>query len=77
MKCVICKYGETKPDKVTITLERDEATLVIKGVPAEVCTNCGEEYVDEDITSRLLQTAEGVARAGVKVDIREYIAAPV
>lgn len=58
MKCAICKHGETRPGKATLTLERNETTLVIKGVPAEVCANCGEEYVSEEITVRLLETAE-------------------
>ena len=75
MKCVICKYGETRPGKATVTLERDGATLVIKGVPAEVCPNCGEEYVSEDTTARLLKSAEEAVKAGVKVDVREYVAA--
>ena len=75
MKCVICKHGETRPGKATVTLERDGMTLVTKGVPARVCQNCGEEYIDEETTARLLQTAEDAARAGVQVDIREYVAA--
>lgn len=75
MKCVICKQGETRPGKTTVTLERDGLTIVIKNVPAQVCVNCGEEYVDDKTTSRLLKTAEEAARAGVQVDIREYIAA--
>ena len=75
MKCVICKSGETRPGKATVTFERGATTLVIKGVPARVCANCGEEYVDEVITAKLLHTAEEVARAGVQVDVREYAAA--
>ena len=75
MKCVICKHGETRPGKATVTLERNGATLVIKDVPAEVCANCGEEYVSEDTTSRLLKSAEEAVKAGVKVDVREYVAA--
>ena len=75
MKCVICKHGETSPGKATVTLERNGATLVIKDVPAEVCANCGEEYVSEDTTSRLLKSAEEAVKAGVKVDVREYVAA--
>ncbi|TSA06314.1 MAG: type II toxin-antitoxin system MqsA family antitoxin [Deltaproteobacteria bacterium] len=75
MKCVICKQGETRPGKTTVTLERDGLTIVIKNVPAQVCVNCGEEYVDDKTASRLLKTAEEAARSGVQVDIREYIAA--
>ena len=37
MKCVICRYGETAPGKVTVSLEHDGATVVIKEVPARVC----------------------------------------
>ncbi len=75
MKCVICKYGETKKGKISVTLERDGMTLVFKEVPAQVCSNCGEEYVDEEITSRLLKTAEESLSSGVMVDIRQYKAA--
>lgn len=75
MRCVVCKHGETRPGKATVTLERDGATLVIKGVPADVCPNCGEEYVSEEITARLLKSAEEAVKTGVKVDVRDYAAA--
>lgn len=75
MKCVICKNGQTKPGRATVMLERQETTLVVKNVPAEVCTNCGEEYVDEKAAKRLLKTAEDVAQRGVQVDVRSYEAA--
>ena len=75
MTCVICKNGETRPGTATVTLEREGATVVIKGVPARVCKNCGEEYVDEGITAHLLKTAEEAVRAGVQVDVRTYEAA--
>jgi len=75
MTCVVCKKGETKPGKATITLERGGVTLVFKSVPANVCANCGEQYVDEMTSTKLLKTAEESAKAGVQVDIREYKAA--
>lgn len=75
MKCVICRNGETKPGKATVTLEREGTTLVIKDVPAKVCANCGEEYVDESTTDILLRTADEAARSGVQIAVREYVAA--
>jgi YgiT-type zinc finger domain-containing protein len=72
MKCVVCKKGQTKTGKATVTLEKEGTTLVFKGVPARVCTNCGEEYVDEKTTARLLKTATDAGRAGVQVEIRRY-----
>lgn len=33
MKCVICKTGETKSGRVTVTLQRGETTVLIKDTP--------------------------------------------
>ena len=74
MKCVICKQGETRPQRTTVTLQRDGMTLVIRNVPAEVCENCGEAYVDEITSREILHRAEETASAGVMVDVREYVA---
>lgn len=75
LRCVVCKQGETTRSTATVTLERDGMILVFKKVPAEVCKVCGEEYVDEQTTARLLEAAEEAAQAGVQVDVREYVAA--
>ena len=75
MKCVICKVGETRSGRATVTLERDGTTLVIKNVPAEICANCGEEYVDDGTTELLLKIAEESVRSGIQVSVRDY--APV
>lgn len=49
--------------------------MVVKDVPALICDNCDEEYVDGEVTTRLLETAEEALRAGVQVDVRSYVAA--
>ena len=58
-----------------MTLERDETVIVFRGVPAEVCENCGETYLDEAVTRSLLQAAAEAAGSGVEVDIRQFTAA--
>jgi YgiT-type zinc finger domain-containing protein len=75
MKCVICKHGEIRNGTATITLERNGTTFVAKSVPARVCNNCGEEYIDQEVAARLFQQAEEAANSGVQVHIREYLAA--
>jgi YgiT-type zinc finger domain-containing protein len=72
MKCVICKKGETKPGTATVTLDKEGATLVFKGVPARVCANCGEEYIDENITASLLKSAGEAAQLGIQIEVRQY-----
>jgi YgiT-type zinc finger domain-containing protein len=75
MKCVVCRSGETRPGAATLVLERGSLTLVLKHVPAEVCENCGEEYLDETAATSALASAERAAADGVTVEIREFSAA--
>ena len=75
MECVICRHGETAPGAATVTLIRDETTLVVKDVPALVCDNCGEEYLEAETTDRLLKTTECDVRAGVQISVRSYVLA--
>ncbi len=76
MKCVVYKLGETREGHTTVTLGRDGAALVVRKVPAQVCDNCGEAYVTAEVTRILLQSAREALRAGVEVDIREFVATP-
>jgi YgiT-type zinc finger domain-containing protein len=57
---------------MTVTLERGNTTVVIRHVPAEICFNCGEEYIDEKTTEEIFEIAERDVCAGVQVDIREF-----
>ena len=36
MKCLICKQGETRPQRVTVPLQRSGTTIIFKEVPADV-----------------------------------------
>lgn len=75
MKCVVCKTGETQSGGATVTMVRAGTTVVFRDVPAQVCENCGEEYVSENITGELLKKAEAAVKVGVEVDVRHYVAA--
>lgn len=77
MICVICKQANTQAGKTTVTLERNGMTIIFKDVPAQVCPNCDESYVEERISAALLKAAEEAGRAGVQVDIREFTGAIV
>lgn len=74
MQCVICKHGQTHPGTVTVTLERDRCIVILKGVPAEVCENCGEYYLSEAVTGEVLHRAEAAVDNGTEVEIVRYAA---
>lgn len=74
MKCVICKTGDMVDGRTTVTLQRGETTVVIKDVPARVCDNCGEYYLSEELSERVLAMAEGAVGKGVEVEILHWAA---
>lgn len=74
MQCVICKQGETHPGKATVTLERGGTTVILKGVPAMICENCGEYYLDPAMTERVLSLAEQAVTQGAEIEVRRFAA---
>jgi YgiT-type zinc finger domain-containing protein len=74
MKCVICKHGNTEPGRTTVTLERGPTIVVIRDVPAQVCTECGEYYVDVDTSARILALAEEAVKRSAEVEVLQYVA---
>jgi YgiT-type zinc finger domain-containing protein len=74
MKCAICGHGRTHPGTTTVTLEKSGTTLVIKNVPAEICDNCGERYVSETVTGKLLSEARQAVEAGIELSVRSFAA---
>ena len=72
MNCIVCHHGETKPGTTTVTFHRDGQTLVVNEVPAEVCENCGEAFVDEDVTTKLLAIAAEARLARAQVLVRDF-----
>jgi YgiT-type zinc finger domain-containing protein len=51
MRCVVCRCESTL-GTTTVTFHREGQTVVINEVPAEVCENCGEAYVDGSARQR-------------------------
>ncbi|MBM3818549.1 MAG: type II toxin-antitoxin system MqsA family antitoxin [Acidimicrobiia bacterium] len=71
--CVFCRVGERRPGTTTITLTRDEAAVVIRDVPAEVCDNCGHAYFDGTVVEALEQIHEAAIDAGAKYAVRDFV----
>jgi len=74
MTCVICKHGNTKPGYTTVSLLRENTTVIFKEVPADICENCGEYYLSEEITGKLLERAEEAVKKGAEVEILKFAA---
>ncbi len=75
MTCVLCRNGTLQPGTADKVLSHGGVTLVVQGVPAEICDNCGEKYFSEDVTRHLLRLAREAVAAGIVIDVRRYVAA--
>ena len=69
MTCPICKHGETQQGLVTFTLEKAGGLVVFKNVPAQVCDNCCDFYLDSATTQMLLDRAAEVLSKGVEIEV--------
>jgi len=65
----LCKVGATEKGKVTIKLERDGAIVLIKDVPAEICTNCGHYYLSEEITRLVMEKGNTAIENGAELEV--------
>ena len=74
MKCAICRHGTTTDGYSTIVLEREQTTVVFKKVPAQICDNCGEEYVSAEVNEILLSQAHAEWERGITLEMLDFAA---
>ncbi len=72
MKCAICRNGTTQNGYTSIVLERDETTLVFKQIPAQICDNCGEEYISSAVNKTLLERANKEVDRGILLEMIKF-----
>lgn len=69
MECSLCKIGVTEKGFVTVTLEKNDSIILIKNVPAEVCSNCGHYYLSEEVTAEVLQKGKEAVATGAELEV--------
>ena len=74
MSCVICRNGNTHRGHVTVTVQRGETTVILKRVPADVCDNCAEYYLSNEVAAQVLERAEAAVKSGAEVEILRFAA---
>lgn len=74
MNCSICKRGRLARGSTTVTLERGNTVVIIRDVPALVCADCAEYYLDDTTAERVLARADDAAARNVEVEIVRFAA---
>ena len=72
MKCGICK-AEMEDKAVTYTEDLDQGIVVIRHVPALVCTECGNTWYSGTVAAQLEKMVDKfAASAGAEVSVISY-----
>ena len=70
-RCPLCG-GRLSPGVATIPFVFAETVVLIKGVPAEVCSSCHESYVAGKVTDNLEDLLNRLRSSRAEVSIISY-----
>ncbi len=70
-RCYFCG-GKLAPELATLPFVVGASVVVIKGVPAEVCTQCGEAVMISEVAEVVDNLLKQVQRSGFEVSIITY-----
>ena len=71
MNCFMCK-GILEEKKVNYVVDLGDTIIIIKGVPARVCTVCKEQYFNDEISENIEKIVEQLKRLKTEVTVVNY-----
>jgi len=69
--CPLCG-GDKKKGFTTYTVEIDSSLLVVRDVPAEICSQCGEEWISSKIAKKLEKISNYVREKKPELEIVSF-----
>lgn len=66
--CPLCG-GTRVSGRVTFTADLGAGVVVVRQVPATVCDQCGEEWIDDAVAADLAERAADARRRGAQVEV--------
>lgn len=67
----MCK-GDLESRKVNYILDLDNTIIIIKEVPAKVCTQCSEQYFDDETSKNIEKIVNQLKELAIEVTIVNY-----
>ena len=71
MNCFVCR-GDLEKRKVNYVVDLENAIIIIKKVPAKVCTQCGEQYFDDETAENIEKIVNKLKQLSTEVTIVNY-----
>ena len=74
MTCFMCK-GTTEDRLTNFIADLGNCIIIVKGVPSQVCTQCGEVSYSNDVAEQLQKIVNATKNAMTEIAVVNYIAA--
>jgi YgiT-type zinc finger domain-containing protein len=71
MKCPLCG-GQRIAGSTTFTADLGFGVVVVRHVPAQVCQQCGEDWLDDSIASALEKVVANARARRTVVDVSDW-----
>ena len=69
--CPLCA-GAMETGTTTFTVDLEFGVLVVRDVPAIVCTQCGEAWIEDSVAARLEHTVEDARGRQAVVEVTSW-----
>ena len=69
--CPLCG-GKKKSGKTIVTVALGEGVLVVRDVPALVCGQCGENWIEDKTASRLEDLVDDARKKHLQVEVAAF-----
>lgn len=71
MKCPMCG-GTVRKGTTNLPVEIENGVLFIKGVPADVCAQCGEAFIPDDVASLVEKIVAKARKMKAEVEVVSF-----
>ena len=66
--CPLCN-GNIKPGTTTFSLDLQSGVIVVRKVPAHICQQCGEEWLDDEQAANLEKIVARARQQNVQLEM--------
>ncbi len=70
--CFFCKGETTKSSTTTYMVDLKDCIVIIKNVPCEECTQCGEKYISDEVMENLEAIVDRAKAIAGEVFVTDY-----
>ena len=71
MKCFMCK-GSLTDKRTTFMVDIDNSIIIVKNVPSQVCSQCGETSYSDEIAKQLEEIVNSLRMSVAEIAVINY-----